>query len=239
VSPPTADGRAAVFDAKPLQPYLSGLAEAFERGRDSLPLTHPASDVEEGWGAVAASLGLLLWEWRWSGGDVVYVRRSAALLRFWREVLDEVSFAGLDRAAHPKDRGRLWRHFEQAASSGSAETEVRLRGRDGRQRWVRARTAGSLAQDGTLVMRGAFSDVTVQRVGTVILDTDAQLQLTPRQLQILQLTAEGATAAEIAERLQLSRRTVENHVARAMRSLGVRRKREAVALARESGLLVF
>lgn len=42
-------------------------------------------------------------------------------------------------------------------------------------------------------------------------------ELSPREEEILELTAEGRTAAEIARLLTLSRRTVENHLARARR----------------------
>lgn len=46
-------------------------------------------------------------------------------------------------------------------------------------------------------------------------------RLTPRELEIIQLAAEGITSAEIAKRLFLSARTVETHRARAMHKLGL------------------
>ena len=45
--------------------------------------------------------------------------------------------------------------------------------------------------------------------------------LTPRQREILQLAAEGHSSKEIAQRLQLSYRTVETHRAQLMERLGV------------------
>jgi DNA-binding CsgD family transcriptional regulator len=62
-------------------------------------------------------------------------------------------------------------------------------------------------------------------------------RLTDRQLDVLALLAEGATNAEIAERLYLSRRTVDNHVAALLTRLGVGSRHEAVAAAAALGLL--
>jgi DNA-binding CsgD family transcriptional regulator/tetratricopeptide (TPR) repeat protein len=53
--------------------------------------------------------------------------------------------------------------------------------------------------------------------------------LTARQLDVLALLADGLTNAEIAARLVLSVRTVDNHVAAVLDKLGVRSRREAAA----------
>jgi DNA-binding CsgD family transcriptional regulator len=53
--------------------------------------------------------------------------------------------------------------------------------------------------------------------------------LTPRQLQVLALIAEGLHNSEIADRLVLSERTVDHHVAAVLRKLGVRTRAEASA----------
>jgi DNA-binding CsgD family transcriptional regulator len=54
-------------------------------------------------------------------------------------------------------------------------------------------------------------------------------RLTPRQRLCLDLTARGLTSAAIAERLRLSPRTVDDHLAGACRTLGVRTRIQAVA----------
>lgn len=61
--------------------------------------------------------------------------------------------------------------------------------------------------------------------------------LTARQAEVLDLLADGLSNAELADRLFLSRRTVENHVAAVMRKLNVAARDEAVEAARERGLL--
>jgi DNA-binding CsgD family transcriptional regulator len=56
--------------------------------------------------------------------------------------------------------------------------------------------------------------------------------LTGRQAEVLALLGEGLTDAEIAERLVLSRRTVEHHVAAILAKLGVGSRREAAEVGR-------
>jgi DNA-binding CsgD family transcriptional regulator len=62
-------------------------------------------------------------------------------------------------------------------------------------------------------------------------------QLTDRQLEVLALLAEGSTNAEIAARLYLSQRTVDNHVAALLARLGVSSRHDALAVAAGLGLL--
>lgn len=57
--------------------------------------------------------------------------------------------------------------------------------------------------------------------------------LTPREREILQLTAEGHSGREIAQRLFISPRTVETHRVNIMHKLAVRNQRELVRYAVE------
>lgn len=61
--------------------------------------------------------------------------------------------------------------------------------------------------------------------------------LTARETEVLELLAEGFRNAEIAERLILSRKTVDHHVSSILRKLTVRSRGEAVAAATRLGLL--
>ena len=60
--------------------------------------------------------------------------------------------------------------------------------------------------------------------------------LTARQLEVLSLLAEGLTNAEIADRLVVSPRTAEHHVAAVLTKLGAPSRRDAARRASELGL---
>jgi DNA-binding NarL/FixJ family response regulator len=61
--------------------------------------------------------------------------------------------------------------------------------------------------------------------------------LTARELDVVALVGEGLGNQEIAERLFLSRRTVEHHVAAILRKLGASTRSQAAAEAGRLGLL--
>lgn len=65
----------------------------------------------------------------------------------------------------------------------------------------------------------------------------AAVALTPRQLEVLRRVAFGQTDKQIARELDLSPRTVEMHVAGAMKALGGKSRAEAVRAAAQRGLL--
>ena len=61
--------------------------------------------------------------------------------------------------------------------------------------------------------------------------------VTPRQIEILQLIAEGESTLQIAQRLHLSPTTVRNHIARTLAGLGVHTRVQAVVAASGRGVI--
>lgn len=61
--------------------------------------------------------------------------------------------------------------------------------------------------------------------------------LTPRESEVLTYLDRGRTNGQIAESLFISRKTASVHVSNILAKLGAATRGEAVALAREAGLL--
>jgi len=81
--------------------------------------------------------------------------------------------------------------------------------------------------------------------GELVIDSDLAMSalarpsdlLSDREHEVLELVAEGSTAAEIAARLCLAVGTVQNYVSAAINKLGARNRGDAVRMARAAGLL--
>jgi len=63
------------------------------------------------------------------------------------------------------------------------------------------------------------------------------LGITPRELEILELMAQGLSNREIAERVNVSENTVKTHSSRVFDKLGARRRTQAVQLGKEYRLI--
>ncbi|HEX7771076.1 MAG TPA: response regulator transcription factor, partial [Pyrinomonadaceae bacterium] len=63
------------------------------------------------------------------------------------------------------------------------------------------------------------------------------LGVTPRELEILELIAQGMSNREIADKLFVSENTVKTHSSRLFDKLGARRRTQAVQLGKEMGLI--
>ena len=66
-----------------------------------------------------------------------------------------------------------------------------------------------------------------------------QVQLTPRELSVLRLLANGHSNKEIASALTISERTVKTHLGHLFEKLGVTSRTEAVRVATRRGLVRF
>ena len=65
----------------------------------------------------------------------------------------------------------------------------------------------------------------------------AELGITPRELEILELIANGLSNREIAEKLFVSENTVKTHSSRLFDKLSARRRTQAVQMGKELGLI--
>ena len=67
--------------------------------------------------------------------------------------------------------------------------------------------------------------------------SEMRASLTPREMEILAMISRGATLRQVGRALEISPRTVETHVAKLYRKLGVRTRVQAVSHAAQLGLL--
>ena len=81
----------------------------------------------------------------------------------------------------------------------------------------------------------ALSPIVADRLMTRV--RTPRTSLTPRELEVLQLVAAGASNRQIGQDLMLSEATVKSHLVHIYDKVGVRSRTSAVAAAREQGVL--
>ena len=77
----------------------------------------------------------------------------------------------------------------------------------------------------------------VEIYGGLVAAVFSALGITPRELEILELIAEGLSNREIAARVFVSENTVKTHSSRVFDKLGARRRTQAVQLGKELRLI--
>ena len=112
------------------------------------------------------------------------------------------------------------------------------------ERAFRAGAAGFLAKDCSLdevaeaVRIAADRDRDVSpSVAKSVLSTSDDLGLSRREIEVLQLIAEGASTPEVGEKLFISVKTVKNHLASIYEKLGSRDRTQAVLKAVRLGII--
>ena len=132
-----------------------------------------------------------------------------------------------------EDRQRFREEFMRALLAGeSRDIAFRLRARDGRVLRAEASSAPLFEEGNAVGVFGVFytqPDVDYVR--------PAQVQLTPRQHDVLEELGRGCSTTDIARRLGISEETVRNHIRGIFRRLGVHSRLQAVVRAHELGLL--
>lgn len=129
--------------------------------------------------------------------------------------------------------------------------DTRIETRVGGRRWVNVSVLCLDSEEGPYLVhlmrdvQGAHEAVEMAR-DLVRLSSGGELrspanadvpELTPRQTEVLALLAGGKSAREIGQELYLSQATVRNHIRALLLSLGAHSQLEALARAREAGLL--
>ena len=160
---------------------------------------------------------------------------------------------------HPEDRERVEKEMRQAVETGApVDYEYRIIRPDGRVRRIHSRAELTADSDGNpLRLTGTVQDVTEVRAAAEVLHQtasdlgrraaelhrlpdrprhdDLTKLLSPRQVEILALVAQGLSNVEIASRLYLTESTVKWHVRKILRALGVSNRAQAVARYLSSG----
>jgi DNA-binding CsgD family transcriptional regulator len=166
--------------------------------------------------------------WNWLAGELVAWRRRAELDGSVPLELPEpyaLEYAG-EWARASEAWAALGCPYEAALALADADEEEPLRrALDDLQR-LEARPAATIVAR-RLRERGARGLPRGPRSAT----RDNPALLTPREVEVLALVAEGLRNGEIADRLVLSERTVGHHVSAILGKLGVRSRAEASAVA--------
>ena len=117
----------------------------------------------------------------------------------------------------------------EALRAGARGYLLKVARQDEIERAIRAVAAGDVI----------FSNaVAAQVLGTLNAGADnrALPQLSPREREVLDLVATGATNTAIANRLSLAPKTVGNHISAIFLKLGVSSRGEAIVIAKDAGL---
>jgi DNA-binding NarL/FixJ family response regulator len=128
-----------------------------------------------------------------------------------------------------------WTFYSQVSVSGPAVSTTVHRGRQ-----VQGAMA-SLTRDDE-VARSADLEYRDSQATSRRMDDDRQWgpwSLTQRELEVLQLLAEGATNSEISQRLYISPKTTKNHLAAIFQKLDVTNRTHALVRAVVMGLVTI
>jgi PAS domain S-box-containing protein len=132
----------------------------------------------------------------------------------------------------PDHAASAQRQFERKLDGGVpfTEYEIDVITRHGRR--VRAEIS-SVAIPGDDPERAVFAVAWLEQEAPLA----AEVGLTPRQKDVLELLAEGKSTDQIAAGLHLTTETVRNHIRHLLKALGAHSRLEAVVVARRQGLL--
>ena len=170
----------------------------------------------------------------WAIGELAIVRRRAGIDDSVPDAIAEPH--KLQLAGDWRRAARLWSElgcpYEAALALADSDDLDALRTAYDGLRELDARPAAEIVAQ-RLRKRGVRGIPRGPRRTT----RESPVGLTARETEVLVLVADGLRNGEIAERLFLSRRTVDHHVSTILRKLEARTRGEAVAGAQRAGVL--
>lgn len=194
------------------------------------------------------------WDWDIPGRKMTCSAGLFEIYGITAEEFEETYDIGSSKYVHPDDRAFVEEEMQQALETGTpVDFEYRIIRPDGRVRRLHSRAELIADADGTpLRLTGTAQDVTELHAAAEVLHetagelgrraaeirnppghpgtkSDLTKVLTPRQIEILGLVAEGLSNAEIASRLYLGESTVKWHIRKILKALGVANRAQAVA----------
>ena len=136
----------------------------------------------------------------------------------------------LAEAREPEARGALSQALEAASGGVMQPFDALMKGHEN---WLRSQLQTSPTLTGQHLFEHLPPAVTRQ-----IIEAGATEQLSSRELAVLRLIAQGCSNQEISEQLFISLHTVKTHASHINSKLGVERRTQAVARAKELGLMI-
>jgi len=185
----------------------------------------------EGIRQVLADTGLARWSWDLVNDEMHWAPELFELLGL-DPTTCEASFQVCLERVHPDDREALAETLDRSQATGEPlQLDFRIRKPNGDEPTIRINGAVGRNQAGEIVrLSGVARDVT-ERQDTHGANKPIDLEvLTVREREVLGNLAEGLTNKEVARKLGLSPRTVEEHRSRIMEKLGVRSFAEFVPI---------
>jgi PAS domain S-box-containing protein len=154
-------------------------------------------------------------------GIVRWLNRAA------RNIVGDVRGRQFTSVVTPEDTLRARELFARKVVGRAPVTDagVVLLGSDGGLVAVEVSSVPLLDGDRVVGVFGQVSDLVEKP------HAHSELNLTPRQAQVLELLERGRSTSQIADELQLSMDTVRNHIRHLLRAVGAHSRLEAVAIA--------
>jgi PAS domain S-box-containing protein len=147
-----------------------------------------------------------------------------------RQIVGDVVGRHFANVVAPEDTRRARELFARKIVGGKTSTDAGMVivDRDGRRLGVEITSVPVFEGEHVVGVFGQVSDVIEEP------HSHPDLDLTPRQSEVLELLERGRSTKQIAQELHLSTETVRNHVRHVLRAVGAHSRLEAVAIANRS-----